>query len=113
MLQCLANIPACVFYAIPWWVWTLLMVGVAGAGTLWAVQVFGWEKVKGWLPGILIGIGAVSVINRQRQQGYKDSEEIHEHVDKQVVDEFEQIHRKHEGETDEQLDKENKPWLKG
>ena len=66
-------------YSVPWWVWLLLGLTVAGA-----IQYFwGWKKAL----AALIGVLAIVFLQRARQQGWKDKTKADEKVaDKMVAD---------------------------
>ncbi len=60
------------FYHLPVWLQlTILAIPVAVA--FWfAIQVFGWEKVRGWILPVLGVLAALGLLSRSRQQGYAD-----------------------------------------
>lgn len=101
-----------IFYHIPFWLQvTLLAIPVAVA--FWfAIQIFGWEKVRGWIAPALAVLAALGLLSRARQQGYGDRQVQEKQADTQVTTEFDKIHKVDEGLSDKELDKKNAPWLK-
>lgn len=60
---------------IPWWVQVILMLIPVGIGFWFAVLIFGWERVRRFILPALAIIGALGMLGRARQQGYRDREE--------------------------------------
>lgn len=77
------------FYHIPFWLQiTLLAIPVAVA--FWfAIQIFGWEKVRGFIAPALGVLAALGLLSRAQQKGYADrkaQEKQAEDKAKQTVD---------------------------
>ena len=77
------------FYPIPFWLQiTLLAIPVAVA--FWfAIQIFGWEKVRGFIAPALGVLAALGLLSRAQQKGYADrkaQEKQAEDKAKQTVD---------------------------
>jgi hypothetical protein len=78
-----------IFYHIPFWLQiTLLAIPVAVA--FWfAIQIFGWEKVRGFIAPALGVLAALGLLSRAQQKGYADrkaQEKQAEDKAKQTVD---------------------------
>ncbi len=77
------------FYHIPFWLQiTLLAIPVAVAFWL-AIQIFGWEKVRGFIAPALGVLAALGLLSRAQQKGYADrkaQEKQAEDKAKQTVD---------------------------
>lgn len=78
-----------IFYHIPFWLQiTLLAIPVAVA--FWfAIQIFGWEKVRGFIAPALGVLAALGLLSRAQQKGYADrkaQEKQTEDKAKQTVD---------------------------
>lgn len=63
-MACLLNIPQCLIYAVPWWVWLALGLVVVGV----ILKLFGWR----WAVAMASAVGAAVLLDRARQQGYQD-----------------------------------------
>lgn len=77
------------FYHLPFWLQiTLLAIPVAVA--FWfAIQIFGWEKVRGFIAPALGVLAALGLLSRAQQKGYADrkaQEKQAEDKAKQTVD---------------------------
>lgn len=59
-------------YQIPWWL-QIILLAVPVAALFWfAVGIFGWNRVKGWIIPALALIGAAGALSRAQQSGYAD-----------------------------------------
>lgn len=59
-------------YQIPFWL-QMLLLAVPVAALFWfAVGIFGWNRVKGWIIPALALIGAAGALSRAQQKGYAD-----------------------------------------
>lgn len=59
-------------YQIPWWL-QITLLAVPVAALFWfAVGIFGWNRVKGWIIPALALIGAAGALSRAQQKGYGD-----------------------------------------
>ena len=77
------------FYSLPWPVQiTLLAIPVVIA--FWfAIQIFGWDKVRGFIAPALGILAALGLLSRAQQKGYADrkaAEKAAEDRAKQTVD---------------------------
>jgi hypothetical protein len=59
-------------HSIPWYVQILLLAIPVAALFYFAVGIFGWERVKGWIGPALAILAAFGLLSRQRQAGYQD-----------------------------------------
>jgi hypothetical protein len=71
-MSCLFNLPQCLFYAVPWWAWAIILGVPAAVALYFLVRTFGWERVKGWIPAVIAAIAAATLLTRAKQQGYQD-----------------------------------------
>ena len=101
-----------------WWPIQLALICVALAAVfLLAVRIFGWARVQPWLVKLALPVGillaAVGVRQSSLQAGYSKRSDEESAATEAVKDDFEAIHRRNEGLSDDQLDKKNQPWLRG
>jgi hypothetical protein len=84
-----------IIYGIPWWVQTAIVALFVLAVFALLVRIFGFERVKAWIPAALVALAAIGALSKQRQAGYTDrraeeekaldkAEEIVEHEQKDV-----------------------------
>jgi hypothetical protein len=99
-------------YSIPWWL-QIILLAVPVAALLWfAVGIFGWNRVKGWIIPALALIGAAGALSRAQQKGYKDRDKKIEVVEDKARDEFKKIHDRNEALPENELDAKNDPFIK-
>lgn len=98
-----------IFYHLPWYVQiTLLAIPVAVA--FWfAIQIFGWEKVRGWIAPALAVLAALGLASRAQQKGYNDrraeEEKALDRAEEIVEDEKQDVHTMPDQELDSEVDR--------
>ncbi len=60
------------FYHLPWWLQISLLAIPVAVAFWFAIQIFGWEKVRGWIAPALAILAALGLASRAQQKGYAD-----------------------------------------
>ncbi len=100
------------FYALPWWLQVTLVAIPVLIAFYYAVRVFGFERVKGWIAPALALLAALGLLSRAKQQGYNDRRDIQKKAQDDALDDFNKIEKKVDEKPIEQVDRENQPWIK-
>lgn len=101
-MSCLLDLPTCLLYAVPWWLWAILALIVVAI--VW--RLLGWK----WVPA-LAAVGLVLLLgDRAAQQGYRqrrrEEDDEERKADDVVVDE----QRKARNDSDDTLEGKVKKW---
>jgi uncharacterized membrane protein len=101
-----------VFYALPWWLQLTLLAIPVLVAFYFAVRIFGFDRVKGFIAPALAILAALGLLSRARQQGYQDRKDIQEKAQDDALKDFDQTKKAVDDETIQQVDKDNQPWIK-
>jgi len=106
------NIWLWLFYALPWWLQVAVLAILIGIGFAFAVAIFGYERVKGWIVPALVAIAALGALGKAKQQGYNDRRDVQKAEQDKQLDKFKQVQQQVDEKPISQVDKENEKWLR-
>lgn len=109
MIQAIGNF---LWYSIPWWLQITILAIPVLVAIYFAVRIFGFDRVKGWIVPALAILTALGFVTRARQQGYQDRKDIQEKAQEKELDDYKKTEQTIDDKPIDQVDKENDPWLK-
>lgn len=98
------------FYSLPWWVQTLLIMAVLAPIFYVAVRLIGWEKVKPYALGALGILAAIGAATQIRQSGYNDRKKQEEVARKDAEDAVDKKKIEVDKLPDDKLDERFNKW---
>ncbi len=98
------------FYSLPWWVQLTILAVPVAVGFWFAIQIFGWEKVRGFIAPVLGILAALGLLSRAQQQGYADRKAQEKQAEDKAIKTVEQERADAQAMDDKQLNEETDRW---
>lgn len=97
------------FYHLPLWLQLSILAIPVAIGFWFAIQIFGWEKVRGWIAPALAVLAAFGLLSRSQQKGYADrkaqEDQALQKAEKTVDEKRQEINKLPDSEVDKRLGK--------
>jgi methylthioribose-1-phosphate isomerase len=98
------------FYHLPWWLQISLLAIPVVIAFAFAIQIFGWEKVRGFIAPALAVLAALGLLSRARQQGYGDRQAQEKQAEDKAKQTVDDTRKDTQALPDAKLDKEVDRW---
>lgn len=98
------------FYSLPWWGQITIVAIPVAVGFWFAIQIFGWMRVRAFIAPALAVLAALGLLSRARQQGYGDRQAQEKAAEDKAVKTVEQERADAQAMDDADLNKEIDKW---
>ncbi len=98
------------WFELPWQVQITLLAIPVAIGFWFAIQIFGWEKVRGWIAPALGILAALGLLSRSQQKGYAERKAEEDAAARKAEDVVDKTRTEVKNLPDDKLDHEVDKW---